>query len=206
MPEEVRFCNKCSVQKLAIKGLWPLSKGLPVGRVCLACKVARRQERRTDPVELEKIKAIARKTASKYRTKYPEKTKAWLAAWRIKNKDKVLSAAYAWAKSNIEKHKNAIKRASKQWRANNYAHVLAKSRQAQADKIYRTPKWLTTADFLRIEQAYAMAKLIQDTTGEKQHVDHIIPLRGKNVSGLHVPANLQILPATVNISKGNKYV
>ncbi len=49
------------------------------------------------------------------------------------------------------------------------------------------------------------AKVLEKLTGEKYHVDHVIPLQGKNVSGLHIPANLQILTATANMKKGNKY-
>jgi len=41
--------------------------------------------------------------------------------------------------------------------------------------------------------------------GEKWHVDHVLPLRGKKISGLHVHTNLQLLPGAENIAKGAKY-
>lgn len=65
----------------------------------------------------------------------------------------------------------------------------------------RCPKWLSAEQFAQIESFYLQTKLIFEMTDEVWRVDHIIPLQGKKVSGLHVPWNLQILPALVNINK-----
>ena len=76
---------------------------------------------------------------------------------------------------------------------------VAKRRAAKARA---TPKW---ASIELIEKIYAQAEMIERRTGIKQHVDHVIPLRGKTVCGLHVPANLQVISAKENIRKSNKF-
>jgi hypothetical protein len=71
--------------------------------------------------------------------------------------------------------------------------------------MHRTPKWLTSDDMWLMEQAYELARLRQQITGGEWHVDHIVPLRGKNVSGLHVPLNLRVIPRALNQRKANKF-
>lgn len=66
-----------------------------------------------------------------------------------------------------------------------------------------TPKWLTTEQRKQIIDIYEHMRDCRAITGEEYHVDHIIPLRGDNICGLHVPWNLQVLPAYVNMSKSN---
>lgn len=56
-----------------------------------------------------------------------------------------------------------------------------------------------------MEKVYDEADWISRETGELHRVDHIVPLNGEDVCGLHVPWNLQILPEVVNVAKSNKY-
>ena len=80
------------------------------------------------------------------------------------------------------------------------------SAKRRAIKLKRTPSWLTEDDLWMMQEAYSLAKEREQYTGIKWHVDHVIPLQGKLVSGLHVPNNLQVITAYDNLSKSNKYI
>jgi hypothetical protein len=73
-----------------------------------------------------------------------------------------------------------------------------------ASKLQRTPEWLTEDDHWMIEQAYDIAVKRTKATGVMFHVDHIVPLQGASVSGLHVPWNLQVITEVENKRKGNR--
>jgi hypothetical protein len=83
----------------------------------------------------------------------------------------------------------------KRWQQNNKDKVRLKSATERAVRLQRVTKW---ADIDVIKEFYLNCP-------DGFHVDHIIPLRGKLVSGLHVIENLQYLPAKENLSKGNKF-
>ena len=76
-----------------------------------------------------------------------------------------------------------------------YNAYLAKYR---ATKLKASPPWLTKEHYRLIQEKYTEAKL------QGLEVDHIIPLQGENVCGLHVPWNLQLLSRQDNASKSNK--
>lgn len=65
-----------------------------------------------------------------------------------------------------------------------------------------TPRW---ANHFFIAEIYHLAKLREQVCGGEWHVDHIVPLRGKTVCGLHVEHNLQVIPAEINHQKSNRW-
>jgi len=67
-----------------------------------------------------------------------------------------------------------------------------------------TPDWLTPDHKLMISAIYKEASTLS-ATGVVRWVDHIVPLNGHTMSGLHVPWNLRPMPATTNMSRGDRY-
>ena len=94
----------------------------------------------------------------------------------------------------------------KEWKQANVYLVDTHRANYRAYKIQASPPWLTDEHHKQIADMYWLSKDLEAISGETYHVDHIVPLQGKDVCGLHVPWNLQILPADINLSKSNKYV
>lgn len=121
-------------------------------------------------------------------------------SYRKNNPQKV----YEWSKTQRLKNPKAAILATKNWVENNRGVKNALNAARHAAKMGQTPKWLSKEHKNQIKDIYATAQLISQVIGEKIEVDHIIPLRGVVVRGLHVPWNLQLIEAKENRSKGNR--
>jgi len=120
--------------------------------------------------------------------------------WRINNKDHVKIQGLKYRQENKEKRKSI----NKIWTKTNSAKCNANLAKRRAAKLKATPNWLTKDQLKEIEQFYIDAKECQWLSEDKLEVDHIVPLQGENVCGLHVPWNLRVIPASKNRSKKNK--
>ena len=118
--------------------------------------------------------------------------KSWIA-----NKPDYPSAYYSSKKEWYSTY-------SKNWRKNNPDKNTAKSAAYMTSKSKASPKWLSKVQKDNILIFYEAAAQLSVELGVKFHVDHIMPLKGKNSCGLHVPWNLQVIPAIDNIKKSNK--
>lgn len=103
-----------------------------------------------------------------------------------------------------KKNAQAARLRASQWAKENSGKVSAKVSARRALLLHRLPKWLTRAERDQIMLTYTFARAWSAATGVEHQVDHIIPLRGKNVCGLHVPWNLRIISAAENCRKGNR--
>lgn len=136
-------------------------------------------------------------------------------SWRKENKEHHNQKCREWVKNNPEKRKQTVLKYSQKPEYKEYhkkyrvahrrlnidkykARVSARRRRVRE----ATPNWL---DKTTLEKFYVGAQALTRERQELYTVDHIVPLNGKNVCGLHVPWNLQILHHKENYSKSNKF-
>lgn len=136
-----------------------------------------------------------------YRKENKEQIAQYNAFYKENNKERVKLLEKQWR----QKHPQRCKEIFKNWKKNNKGKVNAETAKRHTAKMNRRPQWLSAEQLTEIKEFYVMAKELEKVFPWKQHVDHIVPLQGKTVSGLHVPWNLQIIPASWNISKGNRH-
>ena len=174
----MKACTVCGVEK-------PVSDFEPQRRQCLCCRRNRMKVTRAE--YYAKNKAAALENVKQWRQENPERKQAL-------------------RKAEYERNAQVAREATRKYRQDNPAKVNAWSRKHQLSKQRRTPVWLSPDDHWMIEQAYELAQLRTKIFGFDWQVDHKIPLQGRLVSGLHVPHNLQVIPAKTNRSKSNRYV
>ena len=80
----------------------------------------------------------------------------------------------------------------------------SRNKLSKTNRLHRAPPWLTRTHKAQIQRYYELSAALTDILGERYVVDHVIPLQGELVSGLHVPWNLQVMTFFENGSKGNR--
>ena len=129
-------------------------------------------------------KVSSRKAAAKYRSKHPEKVRSYDKSYR-------------------DSHKEEHSLRMKEWHRLNKGLSNSYKAKRRALKLNATPKWCEVED---IKSLYIKARSMTVDTGTQYHVDHILPLINDRVCGLHVLANLRIIPYYENLSKSNKFI
>jgi hypothetical protein len=138
----------------------------------------------------------------------PEKA----SKWRTNNQQRLNKSHYERNRLSILEKKRLqriddperFKSQEKKYTEKNPGKLRAKCGRRRASLLKATPPWLSLIQYAQIEEFYELAQARKMQTGIEIHVDHIVPLQGKGVRGLHVPWNLQLLTEKENCSKHNK--
>jgi hypothetical protein len=212
-------CSKCNEVKV-------LNEYPKKGAVCIICSRKLFKIYRDNNKELVNGRISAYRKSEEGKAKKvsadkewgrlnPEKKKANAIKWRADNREQMLAKMNEYYRKNIDRfkqynidNKEARSIFNSAYFAERYtndadfsAAVKARASKRRCDEMERTPKWACLKTMAGI---YKEASVKTAETGIPHEVDHIFPIKGKKVSGLHCEANLQIITRAENRTKGNR--
>lgn len=169
-----------------------------------SCKLCNAEYRKAN---LDKIS----NRISNWRANNKQKIRQNLADYRSKNKEKLAAAKLEWQRVNIEyyllRHRiwrqansDKVKKWSAAYAAANLSILAWRQARRRSSTMQATPSW---SNPIKIKSFYISCDALNMLTGIWHHVDHIVPLRGATVCGLHNEFNLQIITAKENRAKSN---
>ena len=185
----MKACSKCGVDKPFGEFSKDKQKISGYTSRCKSC-----QKADYDPV-YNSIKC------AEYREKNSEKISQHMRDFYEANKEMMRKRNRDWYHNNIEFARQKQRDKWPETYAKHKDAFIYKGRFRDKTISLQCPPW---ADKDVIKAIYKQARRMTKETGIKYHVDHIIPLQGELVSGLHVPDNLQIITEYENLSKGNR--
>ena len=208
------YCRDCTRERNRAYDAQNREQARVRGAKWYAANKARRLAKATDWTRANPGKAA--NYCATWRERNPGAQSAADAAWYQRNRERKLASDKQRRLTDLEvflererasylKHRASRSRRGRKWRQTNPHRVSFHAAMRRDAVAQRTPAWLTPADFTEIGRYFEKAAYLQAVSGIKHHVDHVVPLRGRRVSGLNVPWNLQVLPAVENLKKSNKH-
>lgn len=195
-PGATQKCSCCMVEKPIDEFHANSRSKLNTRKTCKACASKHMKEKYVANAD------CIRQKSARWRAENPQRNREALAKYHRRNRDRLNEYRRQLRIKNIEKEREDDRR----YVLNNLAKFCAKNARRRAAKGQATPAWLNAIQRAQVQEFYELALARKMQTGIDQHVDHIVPLRGRGVRGLHVPWNLQILTESENCAKHNKVV
>lgn len=155
------------------------------GGQCIECQRLVAKEHYQNNIEAYKLRAREWEQAN------PDRCRELKQSWLDENRDKHQISVDNWNARNIDKRRATIRL----WSVNNREKCRSKGARYRANKFQAQPSWVDTK---------ILTKIYADCP-EGFHVDHKVPLKHPLVCGLHVPWNLEPIPARDNLIKHNKF-
>lgn len=180
---------------------------------CITCRnLATQRRRKENKEEYKKQKYVWDKT---YREVHDSVLKAKKHEYYERNKERLKAKSKEYSKNNKEEiakkkkiyadGRKEIKAAyDKEYRKNNKHKLSKHSIQRNYKRYQATPPWYTD-EKIKINRLYSKRDELSKLWDIQLHVDHIVPIQGENVCGLHCWDNLQLLESSLNLVKGNRF-